>query len=121
MIYLFIQLYILYLDGNCLVPEKYTDHIKVKQFARTKSGQKANENRRNKMMSRVRLIPKIHIGYPASSFHNPIKEVLLIDYMIHSLRKIKATQYSRGMYPSLVLRHFFCGSIEKYMGRSILR
>lgn len=71
MVYLLIWLCRLYLDGNYLVSEKHIDHIKLKQFARKKSGQKAHENRRNKMMSKVRWIPKIHMGHPASSFSQP--------------------------------------------------
>lgn len=71
LVYLLIWLCRLYLDGNYLVSEKHIDHIKQKQFARKKSGQKAHENRRNKMMSKVRWIPKIHMGHPASSFSQP--------------------------------------------------
>lgn len=86
----FIWLCILYLDKKkiYLVSEKYTDHINIKQFVKN-SGQKANESRKNKMMSKVRFIPKIHVRHPALRFHSPSKEVTLINYMIHILQKIK--------------------------------
>lgn len=69
MMYLFIWLYTLYIYEKYLVSEKCINQIKVKQFVRKKSDQKTNESRRNKMMSRVRLIRKIHAGHPAFSFH----------------------------------------------------
>ena len=46
-----------------LVSEKYIDHIKIKPFIKENSGQKANENRKNKMMARVRLTPKVHVRH----------------------------------------------------------
>lgn len=86
MVYLLIWLCRPYLDGNYLVSEKSIDHIKLKQFASKKSGQKAHENRRNKMMSKVRLIPKYTLDTQLPAFHNPSKEVTLISYMIQSPR-----------------------------------
>lgn len=42
-------------------------------------------------MSRVRLIPKIHVRHPASKFHSSSKEVTIISYMICSLQKTETT------------------------------
>lgn len=69
--YLFIWLHTLCTYEKYFVSEKYINKIKVKQLVRKKSGQKTNERRRNKMISRVRLIRKTDVGHSAISAHSP--------------------------------------------------
>lgn len=111
-VYLLSWLCRLYLDGNYLVFEKHLDHVKLKQFARKKSGQKAHENRRNKLMPKIRWIPKICTGHQASSFSQPMRRGST-DQLSDSVSKDKTTYCSGVVQPFMVLKRVFCSSMRK--------
>lgn len=119
--YLFCYVYCT-LIKKYLVSEKYIDHIKIKPFIRENSGQKANENRKNKMMARVRLTPKVHVRHLTPCFQSTSKEVILIRYMSSQSSENKNYLSSQER-----CHHFWYQDIssmalcEKDTGRSILR